>query len=207
MREVDRRDLQFLPLDVLPDIQLGPVGQRERANVFAAGQFAVVEIPQLRTLIGRVPLPERVAEGEDPLLRPRLLLVPPRAPEQRVEVVLKHGVEQRDGLQPIARRSRPHLLDDSALIDRVLHRGDNQFDIKLCDTAVAKVNRLREVVARIDMHHRERNPRRPESLLGQTQHHDRVLAAGEQQAGPLELGGDLADDVNALSLEPGQRVQ
>jgi len=121
--------------------------------------------------------------------------------------VLKNGVEQCDGLQPIAGRSRPNLLDDSALIDRVLHRGDNQLDVKFSDPAVAKLNRLREVVARVDVHHRERNPGRPERLLGQAQHHDRILAAREQQAGPLQFGSDLADDVNALSLKPGQRVQ
>ncbi len=47
-------------------------------------------------------------------------------------------------------------------------------------------------------------PRRPERLLGQAQQHDRVLAAGEQQHRPLELGGDLAHDVDRLGLERTQ---
>ena len=46
--------------------------------------------------------------------------------------------------------------------------------------------------------------RRAERLLGQAQQHDRVLAAAEQQHRPLELGGDLAHDVDRLGLE---RVQ
>ena len=41
----------------------------------------------------------------------------------------------------------------------------------------------------------------PEGLLGQAQQHDRVLAAAEQQHGALELGGDLAHDVDGLGLE------
>ena len=41
----------------------------------------------------------------------------------------------------------------------------------------------------------------PERLLGQAQQHDRVLAAAEEQHGPLELGGDLAHDVDRLGLE------
>ena len=45
---------------------------------------------------------------------------------------------------------------------------------------------------------------RPERLLGQVQHDDRVLAAGEQQRGPLELGRHLADDVDRLGLEGPQ---
>jgi len=41
----------------------------------------------------------------------------------------------------------------------------------------------------------------PERLFGQGQHHDRVLAAGEQQHRPLELGPDLAHDMDGLGLE------
>ena len=40
-----------------------------------------------------------------------------------------------------------------------------------------------------------------ERLLREPQHHDRVLAAGEEQHGPLTLGGDLAHDVDRLGLE------
>jgi hypothetical protein len=53
----------------------------------------------------------------------------------------------------------------------------------------------------VHVHHGERDASRPERLLGQRQHDDRVLTAGEQQGGPLEFGGDLAHDVNGLGLE------
>ena len=53
----------------------------------------------------------------------------------------------------------------------------------------------------VDVHEREREAAGPERLLGQAQQHDRVLAAAEQQDGPLELGGDLAHDVDGLALE------
>src|SRR4051812_12102255 len=43
-----------------------------------------------------------------------------------------------------------------------------------------------------------------EGLAGQLQHHDGVLAAGEEQHGPLGLGGHLAQDVDGLGL---QRLQ
>jgi hypothetical protein len=55
-------------------------------------------------------------------------------------------------------------------------------------------------VAGVDVHHRERDAGRPERLLGQVQHDDGVLAAREQQHRALELGGDLADDVDGLGL-------
>jgi len=53
----------------------------------------------------------------------------------------------------------------------------------------------------VDVHERERELRRPERLLGEAQDDDRVLAAGEQQARPLTLGCDLAQDVDGLVLE------
>src|SRR3984957_16100179 len=74
VREVDRRDLQLLLVDVLPHVQLSPVRQREHAYVLALFDAPVVQVPQLRELVLRVPLAEVVAEGEHALLRPRTLL-------------------------------------------------------------------------------------------------------------------------------------
>jgi hypothetical protein len=62
-------------------------------------------------------------------------------------------------------------------------------------------------VAGVDVHHRERQTAWPERLQCQVQHDDGVLAAGEQQHRPLELGGDLADDVDRLGLEHPQMAQ
>ena len=72
---------------------------------------------------------------------------------------------------------------------------------ELLDPAVAVGEDLGEVEAGVDVHDRERDPRRRERLAREVQHHDRVLAAREQQARPLHLGGDLAEDVDALGLE------
>src|SRR4051812_25725336 len=95
VREVDRRHLEALLLDVLPHVELGPVAEREDADVLAAPDAPVVEVPQLGPLPARVPLAEVVAEREDPLLRAGPLLVAARAAERGVEVVLLDGVEQR----------------------------------------------------------------------------------------------------------------
>src|SRR4029079_4983263 len=54
---------------------------------------------------------------------------------------------------------------------------------------------------RVDVHDRERELARPERPLREPKQHDRVLAAGEEEHGPLELGRDLAEDVDRLRLE------
>ena len=111
VRVVDRRQLDAVLDDVLPDVELGPVRQREHADVLTLAVPAVVEVPQLGPLVLRVPLPEVVAERVHPLLGPGLLLVAPTTAEHGVEAVLGDRVEQRDGLEPVAARPGPRLLD------------------------------------------------------------------------------------------------
>src|SRR3954453_1960891 len=75
LRQVERRDLDLLAEDVLPDVQLGPVRQREDPDRLAEVDPAIEEVPELGALVLRVPLAELVAEGEDALLGAGLVLV------------------------------------------------------------------------------------------------------------------------------------
>src|SRR3954452_686661 len=67
VREVDRRQLDLLVGEVLPDVELGPVAEREDPDVLALVVPAVGEVPELRPLVLGVPLPELVAERVDAL--------------------------------------------------------------------------------------------------------------------------------------------
>src|SRR5579871_1511070 len=135
VREVDRRQLELLARNVLPHVELGPVRNREDADVLALPGARVVEIPQLGALRARVPLAEVVAEAEDALIRARTLLVAAGAAHRRVEAVLLDRVEQRRRLQLVARRARPGLLDDAATVDRLLDARDHEAFAELGDTA------------------------------------------------------------------------
>src|SRR5699024_8601132 len=66
---------------------------------------------------------------------------------------------------------------------------------------ITEADDLREVVAGVDVEEAEGDLRRPERLRGQVEHGHGVLAAGEQQHGVLELGGDLTDDVDGLGFQ------
>ena len=101
------------------------------------------------------------------------------------------------------------VLADLAGVDRILHRGDDELDAEVGDDAVAELDELVEVVSGVDVHDRERHTRRPEGAVRQVQHHHGILAAGEQQHGPLELGGYLADDRDrfVLQLRCGRRCR
>src|SRR4051812_45741504 len=165
---------------------------------------AVVDVPQLGPLGLRVPLPVLVAEREDALLRAGALLVPAGAAEGGGELVLGDGVEQDRRLQPVARLVRAGRLPQAAVVDRRLDRCDYEPRAQLLDAPVAVIERLREVVSRVDVHERERETPRPERLLGEAQQDDRVLAAAEQEDGALELGRDFTHDRDGLGLEQPQ---
>src|SRR4030095_8994582 len=89
--------------DVLPNIELGPVGYRENAWVFARVDARVVQVPELGPLILRIPLAEGVAHREDTFLRSCLFLVPPGSADQRVESELLDCLQQRDRLRGVPR--------------------------------------------------------------------------------------------------------
>src|SRR6185369_16438963 len=69
---VERHDRNLFQVDVLPDIQLGPVGEREDTDTFPRLDTGVVQVPKLRALVLGVPAVVGAAEGEDALLGPRL---------------------------------------------------------------------------------------------------------------------------------------
>ncbi len=162
----------------------------------------VVQIPQLRALVLRVPAMLVVAEREHPLLGPRLLLVAARAADRRVELALVQRLLQALGLHHVgvhggAVGERADVLGDAVGVD--VHA---QFHSALGGAAVAERDHLAKLPARIHMQQRDRRRRRRERLQQQMQQHRTVLADRIQQHRIAELGGHLAQDVDALGLEP-----
>jgi len=201
VREVDRWHVDLLVADVVPHVELGPVGEREDPDVLPLVVPPVVEVPQLRALALGVPLAELVAEAEDSLLGPGLLLVPARPAEDGVVAPLGDRAQQRRRLQPVAGRSGSGVLHRPAGVDVVLHLGHHELDPEGRHVAVPELEHLFEVAPGVDVEHRERHGCRPEGLGGQVQHDDGVLAPREHQRGALELGRHLPEDVDGLRLQ------
>ena len=102
LREVQRHDGDVLFVDVLPDVDFGPVRERKHADALARPDAAVEQVPELGPLALRVPLALLVAQREDALLGARPFLVAPRAAERGIEVAGLERVEQRPRLQQAA---------------------------------------------------------------------------------------------------------
>ena len=75
-------------MDVLADVQFGPVGERKDADALSLVPAAVIEPPELGTLVLGIPVMLSRTERENALLRSRFLFVTTGAAERRVEAVL-----------------------------------------------------------------------------------------------------------------------
>ena len=179
MAEVDWGHLDLFAPDVFPYIPLGPVAERKDTHVFARVEARVVEVPDFRSLVLRIPLAKTVAEAEEALLGAGLFLVAPRTADAAVELEFIDRGEQRGDLQPVPadlawRRHGP------ALRDRILHPADDEPRAEFPGATVAEFVHLGKMVPGIHIEQRHGGSRRAEGLLRQAKETDRILAAGEE---------------------------
>src|SRR5712692_4507724 len=125
VRIVDRGHGEALALDVLPHIELRPVADGEHSHVFALRHAGVVEVPQLRALVLRIPLAELVAEREYALLGARLFLVAACSADGSVETEFRNGLQQRYRLRGVPAFVEAAQLDRAAA-DRILDRAHDK---------------------------------------------------------------------------------
>ena len=200
--EVEGDDRDVLLQDVLPDIELGPVRQREDADRFALPDAGVVERPELGALVARVPGMVGGAEGEDALLGAALLLVAAGAAEGRVELVLVERLAQPLGLHHLGVQRRAGGDRVDAAGEAVLIDMDDEIEPVAPRHLVAEGDHVAELPGRVDMEQREGQLAREEGLQREMQHHARILADRIEHHRIGELGRDLADDGDRLGFEP-----
>src|SRR5207245_1720631 len=99
--EVQRDDRDLVQIDVLPDVQLGPVRDREHAQAFALALARVVQTPEFGALQLRVPAMLFRTDREDALFRARFFFVAPGAAERRIEAVVVERLLQALGLPDV----------------------------------------------------------------------------------------------------------
>ena len=101
MAEINCGNFELFLIDVFPDVHLRPIAQGKYAHMFARINACVVEVPDFRALIFRVPLAEAVAETEETLLGARFFFVPPRAANQAIKTKFFDRRQQRWDLQTV----------------------------------------------------------------------------------------------------------
>ena len=161
----------------------------------------VVVVPQLRALVLRIPAMLRVAEGEDALLRARLLLVAARATDRGIERVLVQRLLQRLGLHHVGVHGGAVGQRRDALAHAVLVGVHEHVHVAVRRDAVTERDHLAEFPGGIDVQQRHRRPGGIKRLAQQVQQHRGILADRIQRHRMAEGRLHLAEDVDALRLQ------
>src|SRR5215813_3243151 len=196
LRKVERHHLDFLLDDVLPDVALGPVGQRKHAHRFAFVNSAAVERPELRTLTPRVPLTECVPQRKHAFFRARSFFLAAGSPDRRVELIFVQGVEQCSRFQLAAAPRDTELQRMSAGCDRVFVTMYDESRADFFAEAIAKFDHLFELITCVDVKEWERQRSWIEGFPGKVYEHARILADGIQQHRISKLCDSFAQNID-----------
>jgi len=85
--EIERHDGDLFRGDIFPNVELGPIRQRKDPHRLALRKARVIESPEFRPLVLRVPAMLGAAQRENAFLGTALLLVAPRTAESGIEAV------------------------------------------------------------------------------------------------------------------------
>ena len=163
-------------LDVFPDVELGPVRQREHPHRLALADAGVEQPPEFGALIARIPGVGGGSMRKDALLGAALLLVATRSAERRVVAPDIERLAKRLGLHHLGMDLRPGRDRRHASFDPVLIDVDDEFDPKPARCLVAEGDHLPELPGRVDVKQRERRLGGMKRLHRHVQHDARVFA-------------------------------
>ena len=204
LSEIERYDRNPFQVDVLPDVEFGPVRERKNANAFALVRSRVEQVPNLRALVLGVPLAARIAEGIDALLGARFFFIAARAAKSRVVAARLQRVEQCARFEKSAALLRAELERVRAIRDCFAVGMHQQLRTDGSREAVAEFDHFTELKVRVDVQQRERHTARMESFLRQAHHHRRVFPDRIEHHGIVKLGCDFAQYVDAFGLQRPQ---
>src|SRR5690606_14790052 len=126
----------ILQVDVLPDIQLSPVGEWEYANTFALVHATVVDIPQFRPLVFGIPAMVFVTEGVDPFFGSGFFFVPTSATKGSVEAVFVQSLFKALGFHNIGVLGTAVNKGADAHVHAVLVNVDDQVPTQIFDALI-----------------------------------------------------------------------
>ena len=151
MGEIDAGQVDIFCKDILPHIHLCPVADRENPEMFPHPFFSVEHVPEFRTLVLWVPLPEFITMGKEPLFGPGLLFIAARTPDGRIEFVCFDGIKQGNGLQHIPAGIDTCFFYSPSFVNRFLYRTHQQPCIYRISHPIPEFQGFNEIVTGINV--------------------------------------------------------
>jgi hypothetical protein len=121
--------------------------------------------------------------------------------EGRIETVGAKAVEKSLGLEQTAAALGSEADGICSIGEGLFVAPDDQLQTELGGVAIAEFEHLAELVAGVNVQQGEGNWAGVKGFLREAEHHGGVFTDGVEHYRVLKLRGDLAEDVNALSLE------
>ena len=138
---------------------------------------SIEQVPEFRTLVLGVPLTEVVTMGEEAFLRTGLFLVSSGATDAGIKLVFFDGVDEGRRLEAVAARVGASFFLHFAGIDGRLNAADDEAGAKVVDEVVTELNRLGEVVSRVDVDKRHGDAAWGKGFGCKVSHHNAVLSS------------------------------
>src|SRR5216117_829201 len=201
LRVVERDDGNLFLNDVLPDIPLGPIREREYPHRLALVNRSAVKGPQFRTLPAWVPLAECIAQRKDPLFGPGALFFTARAADCRIKLVFVERVKKRRRLQLAAASRDAQFERVSAGRDGIIVTMHDEPCSDLRRKALSEFEHLFEFVTRVDMKQRKRKRSGVKRLASHMNQHARILAHRVQQHRIPELRSRFPQNINRFAFK------
>src|SRR5258708_7247848 len=193
-------------MDVLPDVEVGQIGEGKNSKAFTFVLARIINIPELWTLILWVPTMIGGTKRKDALLGAGLLFIAASAAECNIEAVFRQRLLQPCGLPKVGMQRAVIEWVDSPRGGLGIPVHDKLHAAALGHLVAHLVHRTK-LPASIDMQQREGWVTRKERLAGQMQHDGAILACRIQHHGSFTLRNDFTHDVNAFGFEPLQMRQ
>src|SRR5690606_24245989 len=194
--EINARNGDVFGAGVFPDIQFSPVGDRKATHVLSDVDLTIEHIKELGTLVFLIPQSNVIPYRKHALFGSGFFLISSRAADAGVELEFLDRVQKRRRLQRISASVATALFPYFSLVDRVLDISDDEFESKFFHQIVPKLNRLREVVSRVDVKEWKRDLRRKKGLLSQSDQGDGVFSSGKKQNRALKLRRHFPKDMD-----------
>ena len=166
-------------------------------------QARVEQAPQFRPLRLGLPLAKTVAVAEDALFGAGFFFVAAGTTNERVELEFFNRFQQGDRLVHIAAFTGVGQAH-SAARHGVFHTAHDQLGTQFFGAQVAEIGHFMEVMAGVDHQQRVGDVANAKGFFGALQHHQRILAAREQQGRAFGGTGHFTQDVYGFFF---QRIQ
>jgi hypothetical protein len=199
--EIERNDGDVFGVDVLPDVEFGPVGQRENAEAFAGVQPSIEDVPEFGALVAGIPLAAGIAEGEDTFFGAGLFFVAASATDGGVVATSAETIQESLGFKTATAALGTPREGGGTFVQRLLIGMDDEMDAEFGRVAIAKLDHLLELIAGVYVQEGKGNLAGIESLLGEPKQDRGIFSDGVEQDGTLALGDDFAQDVNAFRFQ------